>query len=271
MERGMKFLKFFSLLLLLALGPISTLAAEEVSYTGPPITLRFSTHSPTTHMLYKANFIPFMELVEKESKGKLIIKPYASGVLHGPRDGFKACVADITDYSHGYPSWQAGSFHLNHVMELPFAFPNAYVASLVSEEIYPKYFKKEYEKMDVYLAEYHTTSAYHILSKRPIRKLEDLKGMKIRSAGGFASNILKTLGAVPVVVPSVEAYNAFQRGVLDGVHFSHSDQVSYRIYEVGKYLTLMNSNMIPVPYCLNRKTFDKLPKDLKRIFYNSLR
>lgn len=215
MKKAALFPTFFFLSVLFALGPTGSLAAEE-AYTGPPITLRFSTHTPTTHMLYKANFIPFMELVEKESKGKLIIKPFASGVLHGPRDGFKASVADITDYTHGYPSWHAGSFHLNHVMELPFAFPNAYVASLVSEELYP-HFKKEYENMGVYLAEYHTTSAYHILSRKPIRRLDDLKGIKLRSTGGFGSTILKTLGATPVAVPSVEAYNAFQRGILDGM------------------------------------------------------
>lgn len=271
MRRVVRSLKFFLLVSLLTLGTISGLAAQEITYTGPPITLRMSTHAPTTHMIYRATLIPFMEQTEKESKGKLIIKPFPSASLHGPRDGFKACAADITDYTHGYPSWHAGSFQLNHVLELPFAFPNAYVASIVSEELYPKYFKKEYEKMGVYLADYHTTSTYNILSKKPVRKLEDLKGMKVRSGGGFVARIFKSLGAAPVVMPSAEAYSAFQRGMVDAMLFSNSDQVSYRIHELGKYLTLLDVNVAPVPYCLNRKTFDNLPPDLKRLLYNLLR
>ena len=245
--------------------------SQEITYSGPPITLRFSNHSAATHPLYKTNWYPFIELVKKESKGKLLFTVYAAGNLHGPRDGFKACVNNITDWTMGYPSWQAGSFNLTHVIEMPFAFANEYVAAKVAEELYPKYFKKEYENLGVYLGDFHTTSPTHILTKKPVRKLEDLKGMKIRTSGGVTSEILKRLGGVPVFLPSPEVYTSFQRGVLDGVLTTKQDQAAWRTHEIGKFITLMGAYTIPVPTILNRKTFDGLPKDLKTMFYNKLR
>jgi TRAP-type transport system periplasmic protein len=270
--KGMaRFLVACGVLLPLLLGAASEAGSQELSYAGPPITLRFSTHQASTHPLFKYNWNPFFELVKQESKGKLLFQVYAAESLHGARDGFKACVNDITDWTMGYPSWQAGSFQLTHVIEMPFIFPNTQVASMVAEDIYPKYFKKEFENMGVYLATFFTTSSTHILSKKPIRKLDDLKGMKIRTSGGVTSDILKAIGGVPVFLPTPEIYNAFQRGVIDGVLTTKGDHVAFRTHEVGKYLTEVGAYMIPVPTVLNRKTFDGLPKDVKRMFYLQLR
>jgi TRAP-type C4-dicarboxylate transport system substrate-binding protein len=268
MKRSRRFLALFLGLGFFFVGTSNGLLAEEITYTGPPLTIRFSSHVSDTHLVWQRATIPWMRLVEKESKGKLIIKPYTSGALHGAKDGFKACVADITDTTHGYPLWQPASFDLFHVLDLPFAFPNVYVSALVSEELYPKYLKKEYEKMGVYLANCHTISPYHLLSKKPIRKIEDLKGMKVRSGGGSVAEMVRRLGAVPVLITTAEVYSAFQRGTVDAVLLYDSGFTSFRLHEIGKYRTVLGLNLAATPYCLNRKTFDGLPKDLKRLFYN---
>lgn len=271
METAKRFWFFLLVILFSVPGGWSDLQATEVTYTGPPITIRFSSHVPESHKVIQNAFLPWMKSLEKESKGKLLIKTYFSGALHGPRDGFKASVAGITDFTHGYPVWQPASFELNHAMDLPFAFPNAMVATMVGEQLYPRYFKKEYENMGVYLATYGTTSVRHLLTKKPIRKLEDLKGMKIRCAAGSQGDALKRLGAVPVFLTTADAYTGFQNGIVDGELLYDNGFVSFRLHEIGKYKTELSLAVAGTPYCLNRKTFDKLPADLKRIFYNSLR
>jgi TRAP-type C4-dicarboxylate transport system substrate-binding protein len=52
---------------------------------------------------------------------------------------------------------------------------------------------------------------------------------------------------------------------------TQQDHVAFRDHELGKYLTLVGAYTIPVPTCMNKKAFDGLPKDLKRVLYNSLR
>jgi len=241
-----------------------------VTYTGPPITIRFSTFMAQSMAPFMDAFLPCIKMLEKESKGKLIIKPYYSNVLHGPQDGFKACINDITDFTHGYSLWQPQSFNLPHGISLPFSFPDSAVASIVAEELVPKYFKREFEKMGVYLAGGHGNPPYNLLSKKPIRKLEDLKGLKIRSGGGVMAETVKRLGAVPVMVPASEFYTAFQRGVFDAQLSHDGGFVVFRTYEIGKYRTVIKLSSPANEYILNKKTFDKLPPDLKIIFSNWL-
>lgn len=266
-----KMLPLILVFLFISAGSWEALNAAEVTYTGPPITIRYSSHVPESHMVVKKAFVPFVKELQEESKGKLLVKSYFSGALHGPRDGFKATVSDITDYTHGYPLWQPASFDLNHAINLPFAFGNSMVATMVAEQLYPKYFKKEYENMGVYLARYETTSTYHLLTKKPVRTLEELKGMKIRCPAGPLSDALKKLGAVPIFLTTADVYSGFQRGVVDGVVLYDNGFVSFRCHEIGKYRTELSLVLSGIPYCLNRKTFDKLPPDLKRILYNTLR
>jgi len=266
-------LLFFAVLVIVLMASAVSFASSstKITYSGPPITLRYSTHVSTTHMVWQNTMKPWLKLLEEMSEGKLVIKTFTDGVLHGSRDGFKACVSDITDMTHGYPLWQPKSFHLNNVTSLPFAFPNAYVASIVSEELYPKYFKKEYENMGVYLAHYQTISPYHLISKKPIRKLEDMKGLKVRSGGGPIGEAVKRLGAVPVLITTAEVYSAFQRGLIDAVLLYDSGFVSFRLHEIGKYRTELSLGTAGIPYCLNQKTFDGLPDDLKKVFYSAQR
>ena len=244
---------------------------EKFTYQGPLITLRLSHSAPATFPTIKTTLIPWTKMVEKESNGKIRVETYFNGTLHSAKDGFKAAVNDITDFTPAYTMYQAGSFQLHHVLGLPFAFPNAAVGSRVAEELYPKYFKKEYEAMGVYLASYNVTSAYNLFTKKPVRSLEDLKAMKIRSSGGSGTTLINMLGAVAVTTPAPEAYAAFQRGIVDGVAFYDTGAIGYRVHEVSKYMTVLNMNNSPLAYAFNRKTFDGYPPEVKRFIYNMLR
>ena len=256
---------------LAGLGFAAPFIAGRKDWTEDPITLRYTSHVPSTHGLYTQAFIPFAELVERRTLGRLRLQPFTDGLLHGPLDGFKAAVTGITDYTHSYITYQPGSFKLLHAPQLPFMFSKPQVASFVFEELYPKYFKKEFEQMGVYFAHCDCTSPYNLLSRSPILRLEDLRGIKIRVTAGLTAEIFRELGANPVAIAAAEIYPAFQRGIFDAVALSPSDIVAYRLHEVGRYFTRVDINVILLHYCLNRKTFDALPDDLRVIFYRLLR
>jgi TRAP-type C4-dicarboxylate transport system substrate-binding protein len=245
--------------------------AGRRSTTEEPITLRYTTHVPRSHGFYAKAFLPFAELVHRETQGRLRLEAYTDRLLHGPVDAFKAAVTRVTDYTHAYVTYQPGSFKLLHALQLPFLFPSPQVASLVFEELYPRYFKAEYERLGVYLAHCDCTSPYNILSRRPIRRLEDLRGIKVRVTGGLTAEIYRALGAIPVAIAAAEIYPAFQRGIVDAVALAVPDIVSYRLYEIGTHYTEADINVVVLQYCLNRATFDGLPADLRGRFYELLR
>jgi TRAP-type C4-dicarboxylate transport system substrate-binding protein len=263
---------FFSILMCcFILGSSIPLLAYEVTYTGPPITFRRSSYIPETAPAVRASVIPWNRLLEKMTKGKIVVKMYSGGVLHGARDGFKAITSDITDETEGFPAYFRSSFNLLHAIDLPFAFPNASVGTMVAEALTPKYFKEEYEKMGVYMHTNTNITPYNLLSKKPIRTLEDLKGLKVRSGGGMHTLLWKALGAVPVSIPSPEVYSSFQRGIVDAVAWNESAFHTYELHEIGKYMTILHINTTGCAHALNRKFFDNLPPDLKRIFYHATR
>ena len=125
--------------------------------------------------------------------------------------------------------------------------------------------------MGVKLLAYPTTTPCDLITKKPVRKVEDLKGMKIRSAGELNNLSIKALGAVPVNIPYSDVYSALQNGLVDGSITSMSDAGDHRLYEVAKYYTKLNMTALGVAYAMNPKTYDSLPDDLKTLVYKNNR
>ncbi len=246
-------------------------ATSNPPYSGPEKKIRLSLHVPATHLIWKKMVLPWTQIVEKESNGNLVIKPHLGGVLHSAKDGFKAVRGGITDLTMCYPVWSPAGFHLNHVFGLPFAFPNASVAARVAEELYPKYLKKEYEKKGIYLAFYSAMATYDLISKKPVRTLEDLKGMKIRTPAGPMAEMAKRLGAVPVFLSIAEVYTGLQRGIIDGVLTPTFAGYAYRFFEMAKYVTRLDLGLSASAWGFNKKTFDSLPPQLQNEMYGYLR
>jgi len=256
---------------LLGVGAIAPFARGERRASDGSVLLRYTSHVPNSHGLYAKCFIPWREIVTRESKGRIRWEHYVDGLLHGALDGFKAVATGVTDYTHAYATYQPGSFQLTHGLQLPFLFQNSGVAALVSEELYPQYLKSEYERMGVYLAHCDSTTANDILSRTPIRTPDQMRGLKVRSTGGLLADILVQVGAIPVVMAAAEAYTAFQRGIIDAVALSVPDMAAYRLYETGKFYTRIRLSHTVIQYCLNPRTFDSLPEDVRVQLYNLYR
>jgi TRAP-type C4-dicarboxylate transport system substrate-binding protein len=239
--------------------------------SGDQVVLRYTGHVPNSHGLYARVFLPWEEIVTRETGGRIRWEHYMDGLLHGALDGFKAIASGVTDYTHGYATYQPGSFHLTHGLQLPFLFDNPGVASLVSEELYPEYWKFEYERMGVYLAHCDATTAYDIISRTPVRLPEDLAGLKVRSTGGLMADMIRELGGIPVVIAAAETYTAFQRGIIDAVALSGPDMAAYRLYDLASnYLKIGLSHTV-LQWCVSPRAFDAMPEDLRAQLYDLFR
>src|SRR5678809_1359428 len=104
-----------------------------------------------------------------------------------------------------------------------------------------------------------------VASKRAcIRKPDDIKGLKIRSAGPTFASMWQAAGASIVSVPSNEVYNALQTGVADATDTSSGSFVSFRIYEQVKCVTAPGNNALWFmyePVLMSKKSFTRLNKE----------
>ena len=234
-----------------------------------PITLRLSMHQATNSPEKKRIIDPLVEFIESKSDGKIKVEVYANGTLHGAAEGFKALVTDITDIAPTYPIYQSRSFDLNHVTNLPLAFPNAYVGVRVTEELYPEYLAAEWEKLGVYPLFYPVTATYDLITTKPVASIADLKGMKIRGGGAALNEIIERMGATPVTIKSPEVYAAFQQGVVDGLLFNTASILSFRLDEIGKYYIPLGITRVGIAWSYSPKTFAKLSPELQQVMFEA--
>jgi TRAP-type C4-dicarboxylate transport system substrate-binding protein len=241
-------------------------AQPKISYTGDPIQLKFSHPNPP------ASLVPpiwrrGMDWLQQATHGKLALKEFGAGALHGPRDGFKAVRSNISDYATCFVASEARGFPLTKVFELPFVTPSNPLAGVrITAELAPKYFKPEYDKQGVHFGYQVLVGAADIMSKKPIRKLEDMRGLKV-IVQGFEPEVADALGAVIVNVPFPDIYTSLQQGVVDAVLWVDPGFVPYKIYELAKYHTTLGLSAQKIDTCINTKSFAALPRDLKQTFY----
>ena len=241
----------------------------KVTYSGPPITLKYSTFVAPGTPMAKVQQRTFDRL-KADTIGKIVVQPYwGSSLANAQRGAFDAISQGIADFGTCYVLFNSGGFKLFQGLQLPYIFENSLQSSSTAEELYPKYLKKEYEARDVYLLHVSTTQPQQILTqKRQILKLEDMKGQKVWAPGSLSQEIAQALGASPTSVQSSEIYTAFQSGVVDAVPMHDAGTKLFRLIELAKYRTVANLWINPTEYCLNKKAWAGLPPDLKGVFYH---
>ncbi|MCB1467071.1 MAG: TRAP transporter substrate-binding protein DctP [Rhizobiaceae bacterium] len=242
-------------------------AQPSISYDGAPIDWIFAHPAPPS-----SNITPVWEQgfdwLSKATEGKMNFKVMGSGTLLGLRDGFKGVRSGIAQAATCYTFVEGEGFPLSGIWRQPFVAPSDMaVLARIAAELSPKYMKPEFENAGVYLAYQAITSAYNLMSKKPVRSLADFKGLKIGLPGGDPA-VGQALGAVFVQIPFPDLYTSLQQGVVDAIAWTDSAFAAYKISEIAKYHTQLDLFVQTIESCVNKDSFDSLPPDLKRAFYN---
>ncbi|MBW2410175.1 MAG: C4-dicarboxylate ABC transporter substrate-binding protein, partial [Deltaproteobacteria bacterium] len=190
--KRIRFICIFSLLA--AFCVFSGLSVNAVS--AAPIEISYANLFPPTHIQSK---LPesWCKEVEKRSDGKVKITYYPGGtLLKGPKI-FSGVLDGIADMGNSVLGYSRGVFPSMEAIDLPMGYPNAIVATKVINDFYNKFKPKPLSKVKVMYFHAHGPGILH--SKKPVRKLEDIKGMKVRSYG-FNAKMTSALGAVPVAM-----------------------------------------------------------------------
>jgi TRAP-type C4-dicarboxylate transport system substrate-binding protein len=248
-----------SLVLSIALLPATRLFAQA------PVKLKFSNFFPATHQ-YAVLGQQFCDEIKKRTNGKVEIAYYPSGILTSAPKMFEGVVNGVSDIGLSHCEYTRGRFPVTETLSLPLGYPSGYVAGEVANDFYNQFHQKEWDAVHVLL--FYSTGPQIISTvKKPVRTLEDLKGLKIR-ASGRPADVLKVLGGTPVGVEMADMYDGLQRGVVDGVLSSMEVEKGWKIGEIIRYATL--SYKVGTVYTfyivMNKDKWNALPEDAKKIF-----
>jgi TRAP-type C4-dicarboxylate transport system substrate-binding protein len=232
-----------------------------VSVKAGPMTLSYANFPP-------APTFPCVQMerwskeVEQRTGGKVTINTFPGSTLLGAKNMYDGVVAGQADIGCLCMAYQPGRFVVTNATALPVGFPNAKVASLTLWDIYNKYKPEEFAKVKVLTM--FTCAPANIYAKKPVRNLEDLKGLELRASGGVAQ-VLKALGATPVGMPQSETPEALQKGVVKGAASSLETLMDFKYAETCRYVTIFNGPVYPFAVVMNLKKWNSLPEDVKKI------
>ncbi len=225
-------------------------------------TLRMSDLFPTAYPFGELT-AEFAEDVAERTQGQVKIEVFPAGSLTPPQQCFEGVLQGLSDICQAVLAYTPGRFPLMEVVDLPGYPASGMVTTMVANDIYQQFTPKELEQVKVLYVHAHPPGSIMTVDK-PVRTLDDLRGMKIRSTG-LSARILEALGASPVSMPITQAYDPLKRGVVEGTDGTFNSLRYYRFAEVTDYTTLSSDvgYVSTFAVVMNRSKWDALPEDVQ--------
>jgi TRAP-type C4-dicarboxylate transport system substrate-binding protein len=259
----MRSLKLVSFVLFLSVIGISFLITPAFSQV-KPIELTFAQFQPAQHFNNKLSE-SYAKEIEKRTNGRVKITVFSGGTLIAADKTYSGIVTGIADMGMSCMAYTRGKFPLSEVIDLPLGYKTGVAATKLINIFYEKFKPKEYNETEVMYFMAHSPGILH--SKKPVYKLEDLKGQKIRCTG-LAAKVVGKLGGVPVAMPMGETYDAISRGVVDGSMAPQEALKGWRWGEVVNASTQSFGAGYSTGFfvVMNKQKWNSLPPDIQKVF-----
>ncbi len=246
----------------LALGGLSTACAQDIKER----TLKFATQNPKGHPLVDG-MEKFAEAVKVKSGGKISVKLFPGGVLGGDAQNVSALqggTLEMVTLNSGILANVAREFA---IYDFPFLFASAQEAEAVVDGSFGKMMHDKLDAKGIHGLGYFELGFRELTnSKRPITKVEDIEGLKLRVIPN-AINVdwVKALGANPTPLAFPELYAALEQKAIDGQENPVTVILANKFYEVQKHLALTNHQYNPQSVIIASKTWDAMNAAEKKV------
>lgn len=200
--------------------------------------LKFASFVPPIYILHKPVFVKLADDLAKATNGDVKIKIYAAGALgKGPVEQYQRAVRRIAEISYGLPGYTSSVFPKTLLIELPGVTQGHEDATRKIWKVMDGHLRGEF-KRTVPLAVFVTPPAVFMMRDKPVRTLDDLKGLKIRVASRSAAAVVTAYGATPVQMPATKVYTSMSTGVVDGALMGVDSLLIFKLIEPSKYVTI---------------------------------
>jgi TRAP-type C4-dicarboxylate transport system substrate-binding protein len=231
-------------------------AAKAVAET---ITVRCLRPFPWDNPM-SVTYREMIKLGNEMGKGRVIFKDIGGSEVYPAFKQLEAVRSGAVDLVHSPGSYHSGEIPENDILFLGWKAPAFRESGLL--KIMDRIHR---EKMGVACIGSGSWYTFNMFTKRPVKTLEDLKGLKLRASPSYVP-LAKALGVSTVSMPMGEVYTALETGVVDGACLPSIGNVDYGLhkilrYQVYPFFWFASTHWIDV----NAKWFDNLPNDARQI------
>lgn len=213
----------------------------------------------------------FAAEVEKASGGKMKVRAIGAAALGPDTQMQQALIGGAQEMMVGSTATLVGITKEMALFDTPFLFNSAKEADAVLDgPVGQKVMARLQDKGLVGLVYWENGFRNLTNSKRPVQKLEDLDGVKLRVMQNevFLSSF-KSLGANAVPLPFSELFSALETKTVDGQENPFNTILSSKFYEVQKYLSVTNHVYSPWIVTVSKKWWDGLSKDEQKVLLDA--
>ncbi len=240
--------------------------ASQAMAADPVVKWRCQAGIALSSPTFTESVVRVANQIKAETNGRLVIETFPAGALIPNEEIFPAVKRGMLEMGFAVPAYWKSDIPVATVCALPYAFKDYWEVMYFYKKLgFEKMLSDEVAKHNVLYWTDHALPV-EIVTKTPIRTLADLKGKKIRTYGQFAK-FFSEIGAQPVSASGPEIYTGLATGVFEGAHWAGAVGAnSLALYEVCKnHMKPSISLGTEEGFFINKKAFDKLPKDVQKI------
>ncbi|MDZ5697480.1 TRAP transporter substrate-binding protein [Chelativorans sp. M5D2P16] len=225
--------------------------------------LKMSSMFPSTHFINTMAMQPWADEIEKRTGGRVHFTLFPAGsALGDATKQFDQARTGVVDVSVGIPSIPRGRHPKSVLVELPFTVPNSEIGTCAMMAMKDEMSSDYPDTRVLYLTVTEPSGAH---TSKPIKTLDDLKGLRIRTPTSAITAMLEEIGAVPVGMPPTEIYESVERGVIDGNIMPWGPVGAFKLHEVLGYHLDAAINPVAMYIVFNQRKFDSLPEDVRQV------
>ncbi len=224
-------------------------------------------HSAAATEPYQVGFDHFKKRVEELTKGRVEVQIFPNRTLGNERDMIEGLLLGTVHVTVPSNAVMAGFVPETKVFDLPFLFRDrkhmyAVMDGPVGQELGEKMRAKGFR-----LLAYYEAGIRHIMTnKKSVTKLDDLKGLKIRTMENPVHlDAFRAMGASPLPMAYGEVYTALQQGVIDGAEAANTNYEAQKFYEVAPNWAMVAWTTLISDMIMGEKFFQTLPADIQKI------
>lgn len=246
-------------------GSIAASALPIKSALASQKTLKMSVYLSSDHGFYKDVLTSWANAFKEKTNWQIDVQLFdentAFGKIDRQADQVRSGVIDIAIGLNGIPR---SRFPASSVIELPFLVEHADSGSRTLWQLYKEgLLGREYDHFKVLALFTHHGGLFHTIN-RPIRTLDDFKGLRFRTPSQPVSAMLKSLGALPINMPPNAIYENLQKGMLDGVIATWDLIHAIGANDIIKYHTNARSYVVGFHMLMNKRTYESLPEIIRQ-------
>jgi TRAP-type C4-dicarboxylate transport system substrate-binding protein len=247
---------------------IFLLTCPQLSYAGEKYFIKFATIAPEGSS-WMIQMRALDKTLREKSQGKLSFRFYPGGVAGDEPNVLKKIRIGQIHCAGFTGTGLERILPEVRVLDLPFLFRNDQEVDLVHKEL-RDYFSDRFREKGFEMLAWAEVGNVHLFSKKPIRRIEDLSGLKIWSVDQVAKATFSAMGNNPIPLPITDVTTALNTGMIDTVYAPPLGALVLQWHSYTQYMSALPLNNVTGAILITKKAFDRLPPELAQLLKDTI-